>query len=102
MEKTGKIFRFQIFATDLDESAINQVREGIFPCGIAADVAPEHREWFLKLQDTQYRINKEIRETVIFATQNLIQDPPFTSVDLISSRNLLIYLNAELQKEIFS
>ncbi len=101
MEKTGKMLRFQIFATDLDESAINRARESIYPSGIAADVSPRRLERFFKLQDNQYRISKEIRETVIFATQNLIQDPPFTHVDLISCRNLLIYLNAELQKEIF-
>ena len=101
MAKIGKAYRFQIFATDLDESAINRAREGIYPSGIAADVSPERLERFFKLDDSQYRISKEIRETVIFATQNLIQDPPFTRVDLISCRNLLIYLSAELQKEIF-
>lgn len=101
MDKIGKAHRFQIFATDLDESAINRAREGIYPGGIAADVSPRRLERFFKLEDSQYRISKEIRETVIFATQNLIQDPPFTRVDLISCRNLLIYLNAELQKEIF-
>jgi len=101
MEKTGKAHRFQIFATDLDQSTINRAREGIYPSGIAADVSPERLERFFKLEDSQYRISKEIRETVIFATQNLIQDPPFTHVDLISCRNLLIYLSAGLQKEIF-
>jgi len=101
MEKIGKAHRFQIFATDLDESAINRAREGIYPSGIAADVSPARLRRFFKLEDSQYRISKEIRETVIFATQNLIQDPPFTRVDLISCRNLLIYMNAELQKEIF-
>jgi two-component system CheB/CheR fusion protein len=101
MEKIGKAHRFQIFATDLDESAINRAREGIYPIGIAADVSPERLERFFKLDDSQYRISKEIREAVIFAAQNLIQDPPFTRVDLISCRNLLIYLSAELQKEIF-
>jgi two-component system, chemotaxis family, CheB/CheR fusion protein len=101
MEKIGKVFRFQIFATDLDDSAINRAREGIYPSGIAADVSQERLEKFFKLENSQYRINKDIRERVIFATQNMIQDPPFTRVDLISCRNLLIYLGAELQKEIF-
>jgi len=73
-----------------------------FPVSIAADVAPGRLQRFFKLEDSQYHINKEIRDTVIFATQNLIQDPPFTHVDFISCRNLLIYLSAELQKEIFS
>ncbi|MGR8997608.1 MAG: CheR family methyltransferase [Gammaproteobacteria bacterium] len=101
MEKTGKIFRFQVFATDLDQSAINRAREGIYPSGIAADVSARRLERFFKQEDNQYHIGKEIRERVIFATQNLIQDPPFTHMDLISCRNLLIYLSADLQKEIF-
>ena len=101
MAKIGKALRFQIFATDLDDSAINRARDGVYPCGIAADVSPERLERYFKLEDSQYRISKEVRETVIFATQNLIQDPPFTRVDLISCRNLLIYLSASLQKEVF-
>ena|SRR5450759_760253 len=91
MEKIGKTLRFQIFATDLDESAINRAREGIYPSSIAADVSPGRLQRFFKLEDSQYRISKEIRETVIFATHNLIQAPPFTRIDLISCRNLLIY-----------
>jgi len=99
--KTGQSLRFQIFATDLDEWSITRAREGVYPIGIAADVSPTRLQRFFKLEDGHYRISKEIRDTVIFASQNLIQDPPFTRVDLISCRNLLIYLNAELQKEIF-
>ena len=101
LAKIGKAHRFQIFATDLDETSINRARDGVYPCGIAADVSAARLERYFKLEDSQYRISKEIRETVIFATQNLIQDPPFTRVDLICCRNLLIYLNAALQKEIF-
>jgi two-component system CheB/CheR fusion protein len=101
MEKTGQILRFQVFATDLDHSAINRAREGLFPSGIAADVSPERLQRFFKQEDNHYRICKEVRDMIIFATQNLIQDPPFTHVDLISCRNLLIYLNAEAQKAIF-
>jgi len=100
IENKGKGFSFQIFATDLDESSINRARDGIYPAGIAADVSPIRLQRFFKLDDNQYRINKEIRERVIFATQNLIQDPPFTHIDLISCRNLLIYINQDLQKEI--
>lgn len=101
IEKSGKPFSFQIFATDLDESSINRARDGVYPAGINADVTPLRLERFFKPDNNQYRINKEIRERVIFATQNLIQDPPFTHIDLICCRNLLIYLNGELQKEIF-
>ena len=101
MVKTGKSFRVHIFATDLDESSINRAREGIFPIGIAADITPERLQRFFTLDKNQYRINKDIRDTVIFATHNLLQDPPFTRVDLISCRNVLIYLSGQLQKEIF-
>ena len=101
MEKTGKSLRMHIFATDLDESAINRAREGIYPVGIAADVSPQRLQRFFKLENSRYRINKEIRDTVIFATHNLLQDPPFTRVDLISCRNVLIYLSGQLQKEVF-
>ncbi|MDD5277692.1 MAG: chemotaxis protein CheB [Methylovulum sp.] len=100
IEKTGQRYSFQIFATDLDESSVNRARDGLYPVGIAADVSTSRLERFFKLDDNQYRINKDIRERVIFAIQNLIQDPPFTRIDLISCRNLLIYLNPELQKEI--
>ncbi|MDD5462396.1 MAG: chemotaxis protein CheB [Methylococcales bacterium] len=101
MEKTGRSLRLQVFATDLDLSAINRAREGLFPSGIAADVSQERLQRFFKQEDSHYRICTEIRDTIIFATQNLIQDPPFTHVDLISCRNLLIYLNAEVQKVLF-
>lgn len=102
IDKNEKPFRFQIFATDLDESSITRARDGLFPAGIAADVSAVRLERFFKLDNNQYRINKEIRERVIFANQNLIQDPPFTHIDLLSCRNVLIYINQELQKEILA
>lgn len=101
MQKISKLFRFQMFATDLDISAINRAREGLYPIGIAADVSPERLHRFFTLEDDHYRIGKEIRDTAIFALQNLLRDPPFTRVDLISCRNVLIYLNAESQKGVF-
>ncbi|MDD5578550.1 MAG: chemotaxis protein CheB [Methylobacter sp.] len=99
-KKTGKAHPFQIFATDLDESCINWARDGVYPIGIAADISPERLEQFFYLKDNQYCIIKEIRDNIIFAVQNLIQQPPFTRLDLISCRNVLIYLNPDLQKEI--
>jgi two-component system CheB/CheR fusion protein len=99
-KKTGKAYRFQIFASDLDESCINWARDGSYPVGIAADISPARLQRFFYLKDNQYCIIKEIRDTIIFAVQNLIQQPPFTRLDLISCRNLLIYLNPELQNEI--
>jgi len=93
-------FSLQIFATDLDRDAINRARTGVYPANIAADVSPERlRRFFIKEEDC-YRIGKEIREMVTFATQNVIMDPPFTKLDILLCRNLLIYLTQELQKKL--
>ena len=87
----------QTFATDIDDDAVNRGRSGIYPIGIGADVSPERlRRFFTQAEDT-YAIKREIRERVVFAVQDIIKDPPFSKVDLISCRNLLIYLNSDLQ-----
>jgi two-component system CheB/CheR fusion protein len=91
----------QIFATDLDRDAIDKARQGFFSKNIAADVSPERLRRFFSKEEHGYRVCKEIREMVIFAPQNLIMDPPFTKLDLLSCRNLLIYLAAEMQKKLF-
>lgn len=93
-------FALQIFATDLDRDAIDKARQGFFPENIAADVSPERLKRFFAKEDRGYRVRKEIREMVIFAPQNLIMDPPFTKLDLLSCRNLLIYLSPEVQKKL--
>ncbi len=90
----------QIFATDLDKDAIEKARAGLFPSNIAADVSPERLNRFFVPAAGGYQVSKSIRETVIFAVQNLIMDPPFTRLDLVSCRNLLIYLTPELQKKV--
>jgi two-component system, chemotaxis family, CheB/CheR fusion protein len=90
----------QIFATDLDSAAIDLARAGIYPLGIATDVSPEHLSRFFVHDDNHYRIKQDIRESVVFAPQNVISDPPFTKLDLVSCRNLLIYLEAHLQKKL--
>jgi len=90
----------QIFATDLDHDAIEKARQGCFPNNIVADVSPERLRRFFVQDDSGYRVSKEIREMVVFAPQNIISDPPFTKLDLISCRNLLIYLSSELQKKL--
>jgi two-component system CheB/CheR fusion protein len=90
----------QIFATDLDGSAIDKARAGVYPAGIAADVSPERLRRFFVQEDRGYRVRKEIRDLVVFATQNLLQDPPFTKLDLLTCRNLLIYLTAEVQQKL--
>jgi len=93
-------FTLQIFASDLDRDAIATARNGIYPRYIAADVSEERLARFFVEDAAGYRINNEIREMVIFAEHNLIADPPFTKLDLLSCRNLLIYLEAELQAKL--
>ena len=90
----------QVFATDIDEQAIAHAREGFYTPNDAADVSPERlRRFFIKEADG-YRVRKELRETVLFAHHNLIKDPPFSHLDLISCRNLLIYLNRGAQERV--
>ena len=90
----------QIFATDLDPDAIDKARAGIYPANIAADVGDERLRRFFVQDDFGFRVSNAIREMVVFAPQNLIMDPPFTKLDLLSCRNLLIYLEADLQKKL--
>ncbi len=93
-------FSLQIFATDLNHDAIERARKGVFPPNIAADVSDERLRRFFIKEETGYRVRKEIRDRVTFATQNVVMDPPFTKLDIIVCRNLLIYLTSELQKKL--
>ncbi len=93
-------FAIQIFATDLDRDAIDKARQGVFPENISADVTEARLKRFFTKEANGYRVRKEIREMVIFAPQNLIMDPPFTKLDILSCRNLLIYLTTEVQKKL--
>ena len=94
-------FKLQVFGTDIDRRAIDQARIGIYPAGIVADVSPERLERFFTHEPGGgYRIRKRIREMLIFSPHNLIKDPPFSKLDLISCRNLLIYMEGELQKKL--
>lgn len=96
----AKTIVLQIFATDLDQHAIDRAREGVFPANIITDVSPERLDrWFVKVE-RGYQVKKSIRELIIFAPQNVIMDPPFTKLSLISCRNLLIYLMPELQQKL--
>jgi two-component system CheB/CheR fusion protein len=90
----------QIFATDLDPDAIARARQGFYPANIAADVAPDRLKRFFVEVDNGYRVGKDIREMVVFAPQNVVMDPPFTKLDILACRNLLIYLGPELQKKL--
>jgi chemotaxis methyl-accepting protein methylase len=93
-------FVLQIFATDLDRDAIDKARQGLYPENICADISPEHMSRFFIKEERGCRVRKEIREMVIFAPQNLVMDPPFTKLDILSCRNLLIYLTPEVQKKL--
>ena len=90
----------QIFATDLDHEAIETARKGLFPANIATDVSPDRLSRFFSKTDDGYRVNTEIREMVVFANHNIIMHPPFTKIDILSCRNLLIYMDTELQKKL--
>ncbi|MBI1914684.1 MAG: PAS domain-containing protein [Planctomycetes bacterium] len=93
----------QAFATDINEMALDFARAGLYPVSIAADVSPERlRRFFLKLDDHAYQVSKPVRESVAFAIQDLISDPPFSKLDLIICRNLLIYLEPEIQHHVIS
>ncbi len=90
----------QIFATDLNRDAVATARAASYPASISADVSPERlRRFFIPVRDG-YRLNKSIRESVIFAPQNVVMDPPFAKLDLICCRNLLIYLTPTLQQRL--
>ncbi|MHB1461785.1 MAG: chemotaxis protein CheB [Armatimonadota bacterium] len=88
----------KIFATDLDKDAIERARQGLYPQSIAADVSPERISRFFTEDQGQYRVNAEIREMVIFAPQNVVKDPPFTRMNIVTCRNLLIYMEQDLQR----
>ena len=98
--KPHKSFSLQIFATDLDNEAIETARKGIFPANIAADVSSDRLNRFFVKTDEGYRVNAEIREMLVFAQHNIINHPPFTKIDILSCRNLLIYMDTELQKKL--
>ena len=101
-QRSGKAthWSLQVFATDLDKDAIDKARNGVYTANIAADVTGARLDRFFVQTERGWRVGKEIREMVIFAPQNLVMDPPFTKLDLLSCRNLLIYLEADLQKKL--
>lgn len=100
MNQLQRPLEVQIFATDIDASAIERARLGTYPLGIAHHVTPERLARYFTRRDDTFCIKKEIREMVVFAVQNVIADPPFTRLDVLSCRNLLIYLDAPLQRRL--
>ncbi len=91
----------QVFATDIDDRAISVGRRGSYPESIVTDIEPDRLKKFFVKKDNHYQIKKETRENVLFAAHNILRDPPFSRVHLISCRNLLIYLNRDVQQHIF-
>jgi len=92
----------QIFATDIDEASLATAREGRYPKTIEADVSEERLARFFISEGTHYRVRKEVRETVVFALHSVLKEPPFMRLDLISCRNLLIYLERTLQQQLYA
>ena len=99
-EQVGRRLDYQIFGTDLDAGAIETARAGVYPEGIAVDVTRQRLDRFFTPEVATYRVRKEVREMCVFAPQNVIKDPPFTKLDVICCRNLLIYLNADMQQRL--
>jgi two-component system CheB/CheR fusion protein len=91
----------QVFATDIDERAIAFGRKGLYPESIVTDIAPGRLRNFFTKHDNHFQVKKEVREKVLFAAHNILRDPPFSRVHLITCRNLLIYLNRDVQQRIF-
>ncbi len=97
---SGKNLRLQVFASDVDTEALNSARAGVYPEGIAAHVSTERlARYFLKDEHT-YRVTKDLRDSVVFAQQSLVSDPPFSKLDLVSCRNLFIYLETKIQERL--
>ncbi len=92
--------KIQVFASDLHKESLAKAREGFYPGDIAVDVSAERLERFFSREDGGYRVNKELREVVVFAPHNLLGDPPFSRLDFIACRNLLIYLDRDVQREV--
>lgn len=98
--RPGVEIRIQVFATDIDERAIKVARKGLYPANIEADVSPQRLRQFFTEVKSGYMVKNLIRETVVFAPHNLTADPPFTKMDMVSCRNLLIYFSPELQRKV--
>jgi two-component system CheB/CheR fusion protein len=99
-EERGVFPPIQFFASDIDEAAIESARHGVYADTIAQDVSPERLRRFFARTERGYQISKAIREQCVFARQNLVKDPPFSRMDLISCRNVLIYFGPVLQKRV--
>ncbi len=100
LDKTTHQLDIQIFATDIDATALDSARKGVYPDSIAADVSSQRLNRFFDRKTGFFKINKQLRDMVVFSLHNLIKDPPFSRLDLVSCRNLMIYLDNTLQRKI--
>jgi two-component system, chemotaxis family, CheB/CheR fusion protein len=100
-EKASRIRKLQVFATDLNDTLLEKARHGLYAKSVAGDLSPERLRRFFVEEEGGYRVSKALREMVIFARQNVMSDPPFSRMDIISCRNLLIYFEPALQKKVF-
>ncbi len=100
MDESHREFKVQLYGTDLDDDAIRLARAALYPPGIAQDLSPERLRRYFTKEEGGYRVRKEIREMAVFAVQSVIKDPPFTRLDLLCCRNVLIYLEPELQNRL--
>jgi len=100
--ETDKKVPIQIFASDINEEAITAAQKGIYSANIAADVSPERLKRFFTLENDSFQVNSDLRDMITFAPHNILKDAPFTRLDLLSSRNLLIYFQPELQNRMLS
>ena len=101
-EAAKKTFALRIFASDVTEGVLSSARAGAYPASISQDIDAERLQRFFEAEDSTYRIRSSLREMITFAPQNLLQDAPFSRMDLISCRNLLIYLEPEVQKKVLA
>jgi two-component system CheB/CheR fusion protein len=100
MAVSGKTIKLQVLASDIDGDAVAQAREGLYPATIDAEVSPERLARFFVKEERGYRIVRDLRDTVVFTVQDLLTDPPFSRLDFVSCRNLLIYLGQEAQAKV--
>lgn len=100
LQREQSALRVQIFATDVSETAIERARAGVYPASIAADVSADRLRRFFTRTDGNYRVSKQIRDLCVFARQDLTRDPPFSRLDLVMCRNVLIYMDAVLQRRL--
>ncbi|MGZ9006396.1 MAG: CheR family methyltransferase, partial [Burkholderiales bacterium] len=98
-DNSPRMRKLQVFATDLNDALLDKARHGLYAKTLVEDISPERLRRFFVEEDGGFRINKGLREMVVFARQNMISDPPFSRLDVISCRNLLIYLDPSLQKK---